>query len=81
MLQRLPIVNGFPWTRHIRYNYVDAKGNRFGDTLGLSRPPAINSLFGLDTGHVAVFENLAIFTKISKAQYMCSFTDALYIPI
>jgi hypothetical protein len=25
-----------------------------------SRPSAINSLFGLGTGHVAVFENLAI---------------------
>jgi hypothetical protein len=44
---------------------MDGKRNRFGDPLG-HQPSAINSLFGLGTGHVPAFEH----RDFHKAQYV-----------
>ena len=53
-----------PMDKKYMYNYMDTKRNRFRNSC----PSAIKALFVPGINHVTIFENLAIFTKICKAQ-------------
>src|SRR5437016_10365213 len=54
---------------HEQNMWVQRCGYEEKQVWGDCRPSAIKALFGPGTNHVAIFENLAIFTKICKAQY------------